>query len=62
MLVTFPVGSLTTYIALDIRQDTVFEGPEQFYGRLRSSETIANLIIAVDAITVTIGDDDGMQE
>ena len=62
MLVTFPAESLTTYIVLDIRQDTLFEGPEHFYGRLRSSETIANLIIDVDTITVNIVDDDGMQE
>jgi len=62
MLVTFPAGSLMTYIVLDIRQDALFEGPEQFYGRLRSTNTIANLDIAVDTVTVNIVDDDGMQD
>ena len=62
MPIRFPPGSQFTHITLDIENDTLFEGPEQFLGRLQSTSTIANLNITVDTVTIHIVDDDGMQE
>jgi len=44
-----------------IQNNTISEGTELFFGRLRSSGTIADLIIPVDRVTVQILDVDGKQ-
>ena len=54
--VNFPPQSLSTVVQVPIRIDTTSEESEQFFGRLRSSGTIADLNIRVDRATVNILD------
>jgi len=54
--VNFPPQSFSTVVRVPIRIDGTTEGTEQFFGRLRSSGTIADLNIGVDRATVDILD------
>jgi len=56
--VNFPPQSLSTVVQVAIQNNTISEGTELFFGRLRSSGTIADLIIPVDRVTVQILDVD----
>ena len=56
MPVNFPPQSLSTVVRVPIQVDSTTEGTEQFFGRLRSNGTIADLNIRVDRATVDILD------
>jgi len=59
--VNFPSQSLPTVVEVAIQDDTVIEGTQQFFGRLRNNGTSPTLTIPVDRATVQIPDDDGKQ-
>ena len=57
---TFGEGSERRCVQIELVNDTVFEGPEQFMTRLSTVEVVVTLI--PDTATILIQDDDGEWE
>ena len=56
--ITFPDGNTQTTIEVNITNDQLVEGPEQFFGRIISGGGISNIDIFAPNANVNIGDND----
>ena len=56
--ITFPDGNTQTTIEVNITNDQLVEGPEQFFGRIISGGGISNIDIFAPNANVDIGDND----